>query len=207
MRLRLHALVGMAALIGAFLVQAPATAHSTSSSAGTYRGEGDSLVRIPVTTKPSLVKITHQGEGHFAVWTLKPSGDKQDLVANTVGDHKGTSAFNTRSGGKVRALSVTADGVWTLQVLPITSARSWAVNAKGAGADVIRLAKPSTGLRRLTIRHSGEGHFAVWALSNDGRLKHLLVNKVGDYRGSVALPPGSRYATITADGAWSITRK
>ena len=46
----------------------------------------------------------------------------------------------------------------------------------------------------------------VWALDNRGRYKSLLVNKIGAYKGRVALPVGTRYATITADGAWTISR-
>ncbi|WP_084963093.1 hypothetical protein [Thermoactinospora rubra] len=63
------------------------------------------------------------------------------------------------------------------------------------------------GLRRLTLRHSGEGNFIVWALDNRGRYLRLLVNEIGDYRGRVILPAGTRYATVTADGAWSMTRR
>ncbi|MBN6053225.1 hypothetical protein JYK22_14895, partial [Nonomuraea sp. RK-328] len=207
MRPRLHALVGLAVLAGTFLVSAPAAGAQTARTfASTYRGEGDDVVSIPVTSTPSIVKATHQGESNFIVWALNSSGKQVDLIANGIGDHKGTSAFNISSTNKVRSLSVTADGSWTLQVLPITKARYWAINAKGSGADVLRLTAPSKGLRRLTLRHSGESNFIIWALDNRGRTQNLLVNRVGDYKGRVALPAGTRYAVITADGAWSISR-
>lgn len=206
MRLRLRDLAALAALAGAFLISAPVPAQATLMAAGTYRGEGDDVIRLPLTSTPSIVKATHQGESNFIVWALSTSGKQVDLVANGIGDYKGTMAFNVNGTNKIRSLSVTADGAWTLQVLPITKARYWAINAKGAGSDVLRLTSPSKGMRRLTIRHSGESNFIVWALDNRGHVRGLLANKVGDYRGRVVLPAGTRYATITADGTWSISR-
>ncbi|MDR8410965.1 hypothetical protein MTP10_19790 [Nonomuraea sp. 3-1Str] len=207
MHLRLRALAGLAALAGAFLVSAPAAAaHATVTFATTYRGEGDDVISIPATSAPSIVKATHQGESNFIVWALASDGKEEGLVANAIGDYKGTAAFNIDSATKIRALSVKADGSWTLQVLPITKARYWAIKARGTGAEVLRLTAPSKGLRRLTIRHSGEANFIIWALDSRGHTRSLLVNKIGDYQGRVALPAGTRYAAITADGAWSISR-
>ncbi|MFI7132561.1 hypothetical protein ACIBQ1_43265 [Nonomuraea sp. NPDC050153] len=208
MRLPLRAVAALAALAGAFLTSAPATANAqTTASTTTYSGEGDDVVSIPVASTPSIVKATHQGESNFIVWALATSGKQVDLVANEVGDYKGTVAFNVSGAHKVRSFSVTADGSWTLQVLPITKARYWAINAKGTGPDVLRLTAPSKGLRRLTLRYSGDSNFIVWALDNRGRTRNLLVNKIGAYKGRVALPAGTRYATIQADGAWSIARQ
>ncbi|MBT2229862.1 hypothetical protein [Nonomuraea sp. NEAU-A123] len=206
MRLHLRALVGLATLAGAFLLSTPVPAQAALTTAGTYRGEGDDVVRIPATSKPSIVKLTHQGDSNFAVWTLTTSGKQVDLLANAIGDYKGTAAFNVNGLNKIRSLSVTADGAWTLQVLPISKARYWTINAKGSGSDVLRLTTASKGLRRLTIRHSGESNFAVWALDNRGQYLNLLVNKIGTYKGRVVLPSGTRYATVTADGAWTISR-
>jgi len=112
MRLRLRDLAALAALAGAFLISAPVPAQATLMATGTYRGEGDDVIRLPLTSTPSIVKATHQGESNFI----------------------------------------------------------------------------------------------VWALDNRGRVRGLLANKVGEYRGRVVLPAGTRYATITADGTWSISR-
>lgn len=201
---RLPASAALAVLIGAFLISPPAP--SQASVAATYRGEGDDVIRIPVTSKPSIVKATHAGESNFIVWAFNSRGKQAALVANAVGDYKGTRAFNVIRAEKVRSLEVSADGAWTIQVLPISRARYWAINAKGAGADVLRLTSPTTAARRLTIRHSGESNFIVWALDERGRYVKLLANRIGDYRGRVLLPVGTRYASIEADGAWSIAR-
>lgn len=71
---------------------------------------------------------------------------------------------------------------------------------------MIRLTAPLRAARRITLRHHGESNFIVWALDNRGRVTKLLANRVGDYRGRVLLPAGTRYATVEADGVWSIAR-
>ncbi|MEU5867669.1 hypothetical protein ABZ815_41335 [Nonomuraea sp. NPDC047529] len=205
MRLHSRVVLGLIALAGALLVS-PVPAQAATAHSGVLRGEGDDVVRIPVTSRPSVVKLTHQGESNFAVWTLTTSGKQVDLLANVIGDYKGTVAFNVSGLHKIQSMSVNADGPWTLQVLPLAKARHWPINAQGTGSDVLRLTTASKGLRRLALRHDGESNFAVWALDNRGQYTDLLVNKIGTYRGRVALPPGTRYAAITADGTWSITR-
>jgi hypothetical protein len=203
----LRIFAALAALASAVLLAPPAHAAVTSVSAvTTYRGEGDDLVRIRATTKPGIVKITHNGEGHFAVWALTPSGKEDDLLANQIGAYKGTKAFNTSTSNKTGAFSIKADGAWTLQVLPLSKTRSWSITSRGTGDDALRLSSTSRGLHRMKIRHTGDGHFAVWTLDANGRLNNLAVNKVGSYSGTVSLPPGTRYATVKADGAWSIVR-
>ncbi|MEU6729925.1 hypothetical protein ABZ917_40000 [Nonomuraea wenchangensis] len=207
MRLHVRALAVLTALSAAFLAAPPAQAAPTvTAAAATYRGEGDDVVRIPATSAPSIVKATHQGESNFIVWALDSSGKQAALVANAVGDYKGTRAFNTIGTRKIRSLEVTADGAWTLQVLPITKARSWSINVKGTGMDVLRLATPTRAARPITLRHQGESNFIVWSLDARGRSTKLLANKIGNYRGRVMLPAGTRYATIEADGTWSIAR-
>ncbi|GAA3031954.1 proprotein convertase P-domain-containing protein [Streptosporangium longisporum] len=205
----LRTLAVLAALASAALLAPPAQAAATvrTSAATIYRGEGDQLLRVRTTTRPGIVKITHNGEGHLAVWTLAPSGREDDLLANQVGAYKGTSAFNTGTSNRTAAFSIKADGAWTLQVLPLTKARSWSITSRGTGDDVLRLSSTSRGLHRLRIRHSGDGHFAVWTLDANGRTHNLVVNKVGSYNGTVSLPPGTRYASIKANGTWSIVRR
>ena len=55
----------------------------------------------------------------------------------------------------------------------------------------------------LTIRHVGDGHFAVVAFWGDDR--ELLVNNIGRYIGRNWLPDGEYLFDIDADGYWEIT--
>ncbi|GAA4183974.1 hypothetical protein GCM10022252_12130 [Streptosporangium oxazolinicum] len=204
---RIFALLTVLASTALLTPPAQAVTTAQTSAATTYRGEGDRLLRVRATAKPGIVKITHDGEGYFSVWSLNPSGKEDDLLANQVGPYKGTAAFNTGASNRTAAFSIKADGAWTLQVLPLTKARSWSITSRGTGDDVLRLSSTSRGLRSLKVRHSGDGYFSVWTLDANGRIHNLVASKVGTYAGTVSLPPGTRYASVKANGAWSIVRR
>ncbi|MET9249657.1 hypothetical protein [Nonomuraea sp. NPDC003709] len=199
--MRLRVLTAFAALVGTFLIAAPADAATT------YRGDGDHVQRIRATTTPGIAKITYDGDGYFSVWGLDRSGKEQQLLANHVGSYEGTAVYNTDTSNRLAALKVGADGPWTIQLLPLGKARSWSTTTAGDTDDVIRLSKPSRGLHTLRIRYTGDGYFSVWALDSRGRRSRLLANKVGAYKGSVPLPGGTQYAVVGADGPWSIVRR
>ncbi|MFC4006694.1 hypothetical protein ACFOY2_05645 [Nonomuraea purpurea] len=199
--MRLRILVAFAALFGTFLIATPAEA------AATYRGDSDHVQRIRATTTPGIAKITHTGDGYFSVWGLDRSGKQQQLLANRVGAYKGTAVYNAGTGNGLAALKIGADGPWTIQLLPLSKARSWSATTSGGTDDVLRLSRPSRGFHTLRIRHTGDGYFSVWALDGRGRRSNLLANKVGAYKGSVSLPAGTQYAVIGSDGPWSIVRR
>ncbi|MFC4586882.1 hypothetical protein [Sphaerisporangium corydalis] len=192
------------ALLGVVLVGSPASAERAVT---TYSGEGDTVLRVTATAKPGIVKIRHGGEGYFSVWTLKPNGKEDDLLASTGDPYAGTVAYNTSSSNRTAALKISAEGAWSVQLLPLSKARYWAITSKGRGDDVLRLTKTSTGFHTLRIRHTGDGYFSVWTLTSSGRTHDLLVSHAGPYKGSVPLPSGTRYVTIKANGAWSMVRK
>ncbi|MEO7147102.1 MAG: hypothetical protein ABIW81_02160 [Terrimesophilobacter sp.] len=61
-----------------------------------------------------------------------------------------------------------------------------------------------------SITHKGSSNFAVWALDSNMTEQDLLVNKIGNYSGTVLFNLGSDSTTsleITADGPWSVTLK
>lgn len=199
--MRLRILAVLAAVVGTFLSASPAEAATT------YRGDGDHVQRIRATTTPGIAKIVHDGDGYFSIWGLDRSGNERQLLANHVGAYEGTTVYNTDSGDRLAALKISADGPWRIQLLPLSKARSWSITTSGDTDDVIRLSKPSSGLHTLRIRHSGAGHFSVWGLDSRGRRSDLLANKVGAYKGGIPLPPGTRYAVVSADGPWSMVRR
>lgn len=199
--MRTRMLVLAALLASSFLVSSPAQA------AATYRGDGDDVVDVPNTTKPGIAQIVYDGDGYFSVWGLDAKGKETQLLANRAGAYDGTEAFNIDRGDKLAALKVSADGPWTIRLLPLSKARSWSITTRGTDNDVLRLSKASAGFRKLAIRYTGDGYFSVWALNSSGRRVDLLANKAGAYKGTVPLPAGTRYAVVTADDAWSIVRK
>ncbi|GHH65363.1 hypothetical protein GCM10017673_09310 [Streptosporangium violaceochromogenes] len=185
---------------------APLNKPAASTAQTVYRGEGDEVLRVPATNKPGTLRVTHGGEGAFMVQTLTSGGKKDDLLIAKIGPYRGTVAYNTSPGKKLAALSIEADGAWTVQFVPLAKAKAWPVTARGTGDQVLRLARPSQGFRTLNMTHSGEGAFLVEAYKGSG-YTDLLVAKAGSYKGKVVLPAGTRWLLIKADGSWTVVRK
>jgi hypothetical protein len=188
----------------ALLPPPAATAHARAT---TYHGDSDDIVKVKTTTKTGLAKITYSGDGYFSVWGLKPNGDEGQLLASAAEAYTGTVAYNTSTWDKLAGLKVTADASWTIQLLPLTKAKYWAINSKGTGDQVLRLTRTSHGFHTLKIRYTGDGYFSVWALNAAGKEFDLLASAAKTYKGTVRLPSGTRYASIHADAPWTMVRK
>ena len=82
----------------------------------------------------------------------------------------------------------------------------------GSGNRITKIKKPSGSADEpaiATISHNGQSNFAVWTLDKKLKQEALLVNTIGDYKGTVALDfeEGSATSRIQfeADGAWKMT--
>jgi hypothetical protein len=73
--------------------------------------------------------------------------------------------------------------------------------------DVVKLLKASSGFKRISFTHDGEGVFSVSPIDAKGKSKFPLFLKIGTYKGTVVLPKGTKYFAIKADGNWSFTIK
>ena len=77
----------------------------------------------------------------------------------------------------------------------------------GTGSTVVDLAKWDVGAL-AHITHDGGGNFAIWSYGEDGNRIDLLVNTIGNYKGTVPLDFGTDEQTtrfeITARGSWTI---
>ncbi|MFF4417134.1 hypothetical protein ACFYY8_31825 [Streptosporangium sp. NPDC001559] len=200
------AAAGSIALLTQPAEAAPLNKPAASTAQTIYRGEGDEVLRVPATTKPGTLRVTHDGEGAFMVQTLTSSGKKDDLLIAEIGPYQGTVAYNTTPGKKLAALSIEADGAWTVQFVSLAKAKAWPITARGTGDQVLRLASPSRGFRTLAITHSGEGAFMVEAYKGKG-YTDLLVAKIDSYKGKVVLPAGTQWLLIKANGPWTVVRK
>lgn len=63
----------------------------------------------------------------------------------------------------------------------------------------------------VTIKHVGSSNFAVWNLDSSGQEINLLVNTIGNYRGTrlIDAMEGEQTAAlkIESDGSWRVTLK
>ncbi|GAA3818149.1 hypothetical protein GCM10022226_43390 [Sphaerisporangium flaviroseum] len=201
-------LVVSAALLGVVLISPPASAAPAAQAAAgkTFSGQGDDVARITATKARAIITLTHRGEENFVVWALKPGGKQSELVVNTIGDYSGTNVFNVYSWSKTSAFEINADGDWKAVVRPISHAPLWkTATVRNQGDKVVKLKAPTRGLRTLRYKHSGDGHFAIYAFPLAGN-PDLLVNKIGAVGGKVRIPAGTKYVSVSANGKWYMTR-
>ena len=88
-------------------------------------------------------------------------------------------------------------------------ASDWApIVVKGSGSKVVKLDKPSDRAAIVTLTHEGDSNFVVWALDSTLKETQLLVNTIGNYRGTTLLDPDTADVTarlkIEADGNWTL---
>ena len=127
---------------------------------------------------------------------MKTDGD--ELLVNTIGSYTGTTAVGFR-GEKATAFIITAEGPWTVQVIPLEAIPRKPLPVQGSTDDVF-IVEDAPGA--LPIACPGcTGNFAVWWYTANGA--DLLVNDVGAYQGTV-YAKDLGIAVVTADGAWSI---
>ena len=93
---------------------------------------------------------------------------------------------------------------WSIRIDALKSAAKFSPKA-GAGSfdNVINLGKPTTGIRRISLSHVGEGVFSVTPIDAKGKSRFPLLLKVGDYKGTVSLPAGTQYLEIKAGAEWT----
>lgn|GEM_PF-6861152 len=161
-------------------------------------GSGDSIVR-DLPGGIFAVIVTHDGTRNFAIHGIDDRNDQVELLVNAVGTYSGTVLAGDRNDDIV-GLSITADGSWTITVVPIGSLPELVLGEDYIG-DQVRIWHAE--VNDLSIVHSGERNFAVRSISARGT--DLLVNQIGDYSGVVLAPAGFCVIEVVADGTWSIS--
>lgn len=168
-----------------------------------YSGSGATVLEIEKPEGHESVGVatfTHQGGSNFSVWSLDQNLEQNDLLVNEIGAYTGTVLFDIREGENSSAFEIGADGPWTVDLVPLSSVRTFDKKAEGTGDDVL-LYMGDGGIADL--RNDGDSNFAIWKYGNDA---DLLVNEIGPYSGQ-AVVRGSGVLAISATGPWSINVK
>ena len=177
----------------------------------TINGSGDSVPAFSPIDEPIIVTLTHDGASNFIVSPVGKDGDEGMSWANEIGPYTGTifqemndlfSPYNSKN--PIIAATVMADGNWSMQVQKLSAApRKSAKNGNGAGDQVIQFPKASKGFKRIAFSHDGTSNFIVIPIDAKGKSGVSLVNEIGNYKGTVALPSGTKYLWVKADGNWN----
>lgn len=171
----------------------------SSFEATSQSGSGDSVVDMPSADGYAVMDIEYSGSGNFAVWTLDSSGEKLDLLVNTIGAYSGT--VTDFFGGSASMLSVTVDGDWNINIKPMNEMQKFENGASGTGDAVGYIDTDS--ITKLNITNDGDSNFVVRAVGTES--SDLLVNEIGSYNGTVVWTQEQAIITITSNGNWSLS--
>ena len=174
-------------------------------------GTGDAVPTLKPINEPVIVTMSHDGTSNFIVRPVGRDGDEGLTWSNEIGPYSGTtfqemggifSSFDKKN--PIVAADVMADGNWTIQIRKLKGApKKKAKRGSGAGDVVFRLPKPTKGLTRMRFTHDGESNFIVRPISKQGEDGISMINEIGPYRGTVRVPPGTKYIWVKADGTWN----
>lgn len=165
-------------------------------------GRGDDVVRLSKPDVPAVVHLTHQGSSNFIVTSYDSDGARIDLLVNEIGRYDGVRPLDFALNEWTERLEIQADGAWTAVIEPITAATAVAVpnggyNGRGDAVLLLTGGDPDT----ATLSHSGTSNFVVQAY---GSTRHLLVNEIGVYNGTVIVPRDTVVLEVVADGSWRL---
>ena len=200
-------LISLASFACSLVLAASMQPATAASSVQKFSGTDDSVITIPTLKVPVIVTASYIGSENFIVHPVYSSGREGYSWMNEIGDWNGT-IFQEADRAGFAAISVKTVGDWTIQIAPLASAP--VVNPKqytGHGMQVIKFAKPSSGLKKISLTHAGEANFIVHPINAKGGQGFSMINEIADYHGSVLLPSGTQYLAIVADGEWTISVK
>ena len=165
-------------------------------------GQGDKIVRFTAQEAPTVARITAAGGGNFGVVSYVGT-EYNDLLVNVIGTYGGWVYV----APSVDRFEITSSGSWTVEVRPITTARSWLASEPiaGKGDAVLMLSGGASGI--TTIKNQGSGNFAVVAYTPEGEYLDLIVNEIGSYSGEVMLPAADPMVieVSAVGGTWSMS--
>ncbi|HVQ89578.1 MAG TPA: hypothetical protein VMU51_00960 [Mycobacteriales bacterium] len=181
---------------------APATTTPPPAKPVSYKGRGDSVVKIRKPgdgTGPVLVSITASGSSNFVV---QAKGGEDQLLVNVIGSYTGTVLLDPDDESETTRLLVTASGRWTMTVAPLSAARVVTSRYTGHGDEVLIYDGPEGPSSATFTGPRAEDNFVVNAYNDDGQ--DLLVNEIEPYKGTVEVSTRPTLLVVNATGTWSV---
>jgi hypothetical protein len=179
-----------------------ATGPTTTVSpvVGSAQGTGSQAVRVDPISGPTIVAVTHDGGGPFAVQPQQGGVPAGTPFATVTGPWSGR--YLVGLGGTISGFGVTADGDWTLTIERRDSALPFDATSgvDGENADVI--VYDDAAAWSATVSYEGPGPIAIRAVTVSGSQE--LVNQGGAFSGQIEVPAGPGFITVEAPGRWSL---
>lgn len=177
----------------------------TLASIGTFdeqtiEGSGDDVVEVPVSGKPCIIRISNSGSSNFVVKLQDSSGEDLDLMVNEIGDYQGT-VTDYEDYKKAAQLEIQSSDDWSITFAPLANMEHATNGSSFTGDNVCYIDEEK--MSKLAFENSGESNFVVKAY---GMTKSdLLVNKIGDYSGSVAWNQAQSFLVVSSSGDWTVS--
>lgn len=169
----------------------------------TFTGSGDSVIAIEKNDDPTIIHITgNSSSSYFGVTTFGANGEQYDLLVNTTIPYDGILPLDFLDGETTTRIQITASGDWTIEILPLSSARQLIVpgGIQGTGDEVIFIIG-SPDIAAIS-GNAGSNYFGVLSYGLSG--VDLLVNTTDPYTGAVIVGSDVFVLQITATGEWAI---
>lgn len=170
-------------------------------------GHGHQVVPLTPDMGPVILRITHDGPGHFVVDGLDERLRSASQLVYTEGPFTCRSLVNA-DDRQVRALRVQADGPWSADAVAVSAALLVDGEIRRPASDVLRYVG---GPGIATLRHEGDpnfddgGYFLVDTFEVDGNgFLDQLANDIGPWHGEAPLT-GPCLIFVRSDGPWSLT--
>ena len=193
-------------MIFALILQLP-FGSSALAAPQSFTGTEDNIVDISPIKSPSVISFSYSGEGVFSISPVDGTGKEGLPYQLDIGDAEGTY-FQETPKKPIVALAIKGTGSWTVSVDSLKSVKVLgSKSGAGSASTVISLGKATSGIKRITWSHSGDGVFSVTPIDSKGKSRFPLFLKIGTYSGTVSLPSGTTYLAIKADGDWKYSIK
>ena len=166
-------------------------------------GSGARDVGLPGELSLPLIVHTHaSGSGSFVVRGLDASGKETEVLATALGAYDGTFAvgFIDPCASPTIALRVASTGAWHLDFADASLAPRYTSGIAGKGDSVLSYVGKAATAR---VTYSGTTPFVIATYGAAG--PKVLARSPGAFRGTVKLPTGPVFITVTAGtAAWSL---
>ena len=167
-------------------------------------GAGPATVAIPAAAgRPVIVHAQYDGADKFEVDAVDPHGRQLAILATSLGPYLGSFpvGFVDRPDDPTAALRVTTTGAWHLDIANAVVAPPLSGRGESGHGDAVMVYKGPAVTTHL--RYAGTAAFIVDVFDNGAQ--RVLVRTIGPYDGSVALPAGPGFVSVTAAGDWSMS--
>ena len=168
-------------------------------------GNGSDVVDVEISYDLAIAHVKgNQQSRYFSIKSYDKNGAYIDLLVNTTDSYDGIVPVNF-NGEKITRFAIAASGKWSMDILPLSSARTFSIPGKidGTGTDVVIITGGIPDMAKITGNKQSR-YFGVKGFNINGEYIDLLVNTTDPYEGKVILNGEISVLVIASEGTWTI---